>query len=53
METYCFKCRKKVEIIDPVDRVARNNRRLWEGKCIECDSKVALMAGCAVKKEKR
>lgn len=51
METWCFKCKKKVEMLDPVSRIARNNRKLWEGKCIECEKKVALMAGCVVKKE--
>lgn len=47
MLTFCFRCRGKREIIDPKWRVTRNNRKLCEGKCIECEGKLALMSGYA------
>jgi hypothetical protein len=45
--TYCFRCRGKREIIDPKFRTTKNNRKLYEGTCIECEGKVALMGGYA------
>lgn len=44
-ETWCFKCKKKSEIIDPVERITANNRLRWVGKCIECDGNLSLMGG--------
>ena len=35
------------EIIDPLYGVTRNNRKIYKGKCVECDGKVALMGGYA------
>lgn len=45
--TWCFRCHGKREIIDPKDRVTKNNRILWEGTCDECEGKLALMSGYA------
>lgn len=35
------------EIIDPLYGVTRNNRKIYKGKCVECEGKVALMGGYA------
>ena len=37
----------KREIIDPKFRKTKNNRKLCEGICVECEGKVALMGGYA------
>lgn len=46
-ECYCFRCKKKSEMVDPVEGITANNRILWKGKCIECDGNLALMGGVA------
>lgn len=44
-ETWCFKCRGKREIINPIKKKTKNNRKLTVGICGECEGKVALMGG--------
>jgi predicted SprT family Zn-dependent metalloprotease len=45
--TYCFKCKGKREILDPIEGVTKNNRKKYAGRCEECDGKIVLMGGYA------
>lgn len=43
LESYCFRCKTKREIVDPIQRITANKRKLLEGNCIECGGKIARM----------
>ena len=45
--TWCFRCKGKKAIINPTERVTKNNRKLYEGKCEECEGNLALMGSYA------
>ena len=45
--TWCFRCKGKKEILDYIERVTENNRKLYVGRCEKCDGKIALMGGYA------
>ena len=44
---YCLKCKKKQPIVNVVDKVAKNGRKMKQGNCKVCDTKVSKF----VKKE--
>jgi len=39
-QAYCVKCRKTVEIKDPIDVILKNGRPATRGKCSVCGTKV-------------
>jgi RNase P subunit RPR2 len=39
-QAYCFKCRKKVEIENPVSVKLKNGKPATRGKCSRCGTKV-------------
>ena len=39
METYCVKCRKKTENLDPKIFKTKNNRLIMQSKCSKCEIK--------------
>ncbi|MDW8045499.1 MAG: DUF5679 domain-containing protein [Nitrososphaerota archaeon] len=39
-KAYCFKCKSKVEIKNPTDKVMKNGRVGIEGTCSNCGAKV-------------
>jgi len=41
MDGYCVKCRKMVEMKDPKERKTKNNRRMAQGLCPNCGTKVS------------
>ena len=41
LDTYCMKCKKKVEMREPKEEVTRNNRPIAKGICPECGGRVA------------
>ena len=48
VEAYCFKCKKKCELIDVEVSTTKNNRLCQKGACIECGCK----SNRFIKKEK-
>ena len=40
MEAYCFKCRSKREIQDPIPVTLKNGRPATQGTCPVCSTKV-------------
>lgn len=46
-EGRCMKCRKQVEIKDPVESVTKNNMKIVKGKCPECGTNVSRIIGKA------
>ena len=40
---YCMKCRKKVEIRNPMPVMLKNNRQAVQGVCSVCGTKVFRM----------
>jgi hypothetical protein len=47
LETWCFRCKGKRDIINPVFGTTANNRKICKGICVECEGKVSLMGGYA------
>lgn len=47
LQGYCFKCKGNKEIIDEKWSKTQNKRKLCQGKCIECNGKIARMCGIA------
>ena len=39
MKTYCLKCKKDTEDIDPKNFTTKNNRLLMQSKCSDCKNK--------------
>ena len=39
MKTYCFKCKKDTENIDPKMFRTKNNRLIMQSKCSDCGNK--------------
>lgn len=42
---YCVKCKEKREMVDPVEGVTKNKRRITKGTCPVCGTKMCLMGG--------
>lgn len=40
MEAYCFKCRQKREMKNPVQVTLKNGRPAWQGTCPVCGTKL-------------
>ena len=40
MEGYCVKCRKMVEMQDAKQKTAKNGRKMLQGVCPKCGTKV-------------
>ena len=45
MEAYCIKCKKKVEIKNPMQVVFKNKAKAMKGTCIHCGTSVFRMGG--------
>ena len=45
MEAYCVKCKKKVEIANPVEVTLKNKRKAVKGTCSICGTKVFRVTG--------
>jgi len=41
-EAYCVKCKKKMEIKDPVEVTTKNGRPMLKGTCPACGGKINL-----------
>ena len=50
-EARCMKCKKQVEIKDPVESVTKNNMRICKGVCPDCGTKVCRILGKAKEEE--
>lgn len=45
MEAYCVKCKRKVEIVSPVNVTLKNKRKAVRGTCPVCGTKVFRILG--------
>lgn len=41
-QAYCVKCKEKKEMVDPVEKVAKNGRPMLQGTCPDCGGKLSL-----------
>ena len=41
MNTYCIKCKKDTENIDPKIVRTKNNRLLMQSQCTDCENKIS------------
>ncbi len=44
-EGYCVKCKKKVEMKDPVESTTKKGTKIAKGKCPNCNTTVCRMGG--------
>jgi endogenous inhibitor of DNA gyrase (YacG/DUF329 family) len=44
-EGYCVKCKKKVEIQNPVESTTKKGTKIAKGKCPTCGTTVCRMGG--------
>ncbi len=42
---YCVKCKKKVEMKDPVESLTKRGTKIAKGTCPDCGTKVNRMGG--------
>ncbi|MFH1399326.1 MAG: DUF5679 domain-containing protein [Candidatus Woesearchaeota archaeon] len=47
VEGRCMKCRKQVQMQNPVESVTKNGMKVAKGTCAKCGTKVARMLGKA------
>jgi len=40
-ENYCLKCKKKQQIENVVEKTAKNGRKMQQGNCKVCNTKVS------------
>jgi len=45
VEGYCVKCKKKVQIKDPVESKTKKGTKIAKGKCPHCSTTVCRMGG--------
>ena len=45
VEGYCVKCRKKVEIQNPKEKLTKKGTKFAQGTCPNCGTKVNRMGG--------
>ena len=41
----CLKCKKQVEMVEPVESLTKNNLRIIKGKCPDCETTVCRILG--------
>lgn len=51
-QAYCMKCKKKVDIVDPVEVKTDNGKYRTKGKCAECGMAVSTFIKSKCGKEK-
>jgi hypothetical protein len=49
VEATCLRCKTKIQVVDPVEKVAKNSRIYFTGKCPDCGGGVSVFAKGAAK----